>query len=150
MSRVTKIFLLYSKLLLYKGKVIEQLRYLYLNKVGKVVFSTVVIRLNNIQAISKLTEFLINFGLNYIKAVDYNICYLVLNKYLIIKYKAENKDSKLITITDKIITAAACYGTYGLVVMVKGRHEGIQRRCSHRNIVVAEGVLKIVPYITKC
>ena len=66
-----------------------------------------VIKLDNTQAISKLAEFLINPGLNYIKAMDYNICYLMSNKYLTIKYKAENKDSKLITITDKIFTAAA-------------------------------------------
>ena len=34
------------------------------------------------------------------------------NKYLIIKYKAENKDDKLITVTNKIFTAAtnASYG----------------------------------------
>ena len=41
------------------------------------------------------------------KAVDYNIYYLVLNKYLTIEYKAENKNSKLIAVTDKIFTAAA-------------------------------------------
>ena len=74
---------------------------------GKVVFSIVVIRPNNIQAISKLTEFLINPGPNYLKAVDHNIYYLVLNKYLIIEYKAENDDGKLITVTDKVFTAAA-------------------------------------------
>ena len=39
--------------------------------------------------------------------MDHNIYYLVLNKYLVIKYKAENKNSKLITIIDKIFTAAA-------------------------------------------
>ena len=43
-----------------------------------------------------------------------------------------------------------CYGTYGLVVTVRGRHKGIQMRCSHRSIIVAEKVLKIIPYITKC
>ena len=44
--------------------------------------------------------------------MDYNIYYLVLNKYLIIEYKAENKNSKLITVTDKIFTvvADASYG----------------------------------------
>ena len=40
------------------------------------------------------------------KVVDHNICYLVLNKYLAIKYKAENKNSKLITVMDKIFTVA--------------------------------------------
>ena len=39
--------------------------------------------------------------------MDYNIYYLVSNKYLTIKYKAENKDSKLITIINKIFAAAA-------------------------------------------
>ena len=41
------------------------------------------------------------------KIVDYNICYLVLNKYLTIEYKAENKNNKFIAVTDKIFTAAA-------------------------------------------
>ena len=41
------------------------------------------------------------------KAVNYNICYLVSNKYLAIKYKAKNKDSKLIAVIDKIFTVAA-------------------------------------------
>ena len=68
------------------------------------VFPAVVIRPDNIKAISKLTEFLVNSNLNYIKIMDYNIYYLVLNKYLAIKYKAENKDSKLITVTDKVFT----------------------------------------------
>ena len=36
--------------------------------------------------------------------MDHNIYYLVLKKYLAIKYKAENKNSKLIIITDKIFT----------------------------------------------
>ena len=71
------------------------------------VFPTVIIKLDNIQAISKLAEFLVNFGSNYIKAVDYNIYYLVSNKYLAIKYKAENKNSKLITVTNKIFNVAA-------------------------------------------
>ena len=70
------------------------------------VFSTVIIRLNNAQTISKLTEFLINLGLNYIKTVDHNIYYLVSNKYLTIKYKAENKNSELITVINKIFTVA--------------------------------------------
>ena len=76
------------------------------------VFFTVIMRLNNIQAISKLIKFLVNPGPNYPKAVDHNIYYLVSNKYLTIKYKAKNKDSKLITITDKIFTATtdASYG----------------------------------------
>ena len=74
---------------------------------GKVVFSTVVIRPDNTQAVSKLAEFLVNLGPNHLKAINYNIYYLVLNKYLVIKYKAENKDSKLITIIYKIFTAAA-------------------------------------------
>ena len=104
---VIKLFLLYSELLLYKGKATEQLRYLYSKKVGKVVFPVVIIRPDNIQAISKLTEFLINPGPNHLKAVDHNIYYLVSNKYLTIEYKAENKNSKLITITDKIFTTAA-------------------------------------------
>ena len=39
--------------------------------------------------------------------MDHNIYYLVSNKYLTIEYKAENKNGKLITITDKIFTAAA-------------------------------------------
>ena len=69
------------------------------------VFPIVIIRLNNTQAASKLAEFLINSDPNYIKAVDYNICYLVSNKYLVIEYKAENKNSKLIAVTDKIFTA---------------------------------------------
>ena len=71
------------------------------------MFSAVIIRPDNIQAISKLTEFLVNLGLNYLKAVDHNIYYLVSNKYLVIEYKAENKNSKLITVMDKIFTAAA-------------------------------------------
>ena len=66
-----------------------------------------VIRPNNTQAISKLTKFLINLGPDYLKAVDHNIYYLVSNKYLIIEYKAENKDGKLIIIMDKVFTAAA-------------------------------------------
>ena len=104
--RVTKTPLLYGELFPYKGEAIEQLRHLYSKKVGKVVFPTVITRPDNAQAISKLTEFLINPDLNHIKAINYNICYLVLNKYLTIKYKAENEDSKLITIMDKIFTAA--------------------------------------------
>ena len=71
------------------------------------MFSTVIIRLDNIQAINKLAEFLVNPGLNHMKAVDHNIYYLVLNKYLAIEYKAENKDSKLIAVINKIFTAAA-------------------------------------------
>ena len=71
------------------------------------IFPVVVIRLNNTQAISKLIKFLINSGLNYIKAMDHNVYYLVSNKYLTIKYKAENKNSKLIIVTDKIFTIAA-------------------------------------------
>ena len=54
------------------------------------VFSTVIIRLDNTQAISKLAKFLIIPGLNHMKAVDYNIYYLVSNKYLTIKFKTEN------------------------------------------------------------
>ena len=46
----------------------------------------------------------INLGPNYLKVVDHNIYYLVLNKYLTIKYKAENKNGKLITIMNKIFT----------------------------------------------
>ena len=76
-----------------------------MKKVGKVIFSTIIIRLDNIQATSKLTEFLINLDPNYLKAMDYNICYLVSNKYLVIEYKVENKNSKLITIIDKVFTA---------------------------------------------
>ena len=106
MSKIIKIPLLYRKLLLYKGEVTEQLQYFYLKKVGKVVFPIVVMRPDNTQTISKLAEFLINPNLNYLKVVDYNIYYLVLNKYLIIEYKAENKNSKLITVTNKIFTAA--------------------------------------------
>ena len=105
--RVTKISLLYRELLPYKNKATEQLRYLYSKKVGKVVFPTIVIRPDNTQAISKLAEFLVNSNLNYIKAIDYNIYYLVSNKYLIIEYKAKNKNSKLIIITNKIFTVAA-------------------------------------------
>ena len=71
------------------------------------IFSAVVTKLDNIQAISKLIKSLINLGLNHIKAVDYNIYYLVSNKYLTIKYKAENKDGELITVMDKIFTIAA-------------------------------------------
>ena len=74
---------------------------------GKVIFPTVIIRPDNTQAISKLTKFLINPSPNYIKAVDHNIYYLVSNKYLAIKYKAKNKNNKLITVTNKIFTAAA-------------------------------------------
>ena len=73
---------------------------------GKVVFSTVIIRLDNIQAVSKLVEFLINPDPNYMKVMDYNICYLVSNKYLAIEYKAENKDNKLIAVINKVFTAA--------------------------------------------
>ena len=68
------------------------------------MFPTVIMRPDNIQAISKLAEFLINLNPNHIKAVNYNIYYLVSNKYLVIKFKAENKDSKLIAVTDKIFT----------------------------------------------
>ena len=71
------------------------------------MFPIVITRPNNAQATSKLAEFLINLSPNYLKAINYNIYYLVLNKYLAIKYKAENKNSKLITITDKIFTVAA-------------------------------------------
>ena len=106
-SKVTKIPLPYSELLPYKGKVIEQLRHLYSKKVGKVIFPTVIIRPNNVQAISKLVEFLINPGPNHLKAVNHNIYYLVSNKYLAIKYKAENKNSKLIAVINKIFTVAA-------------------------------------------
>ena len=76
------------------------------------VFPIVVIRPDNVQAISKLAEFLINPSSNHIKAVDHNIYYLVSNKYLAIKYKVENKNSKLITVINKIFTAAtnASYG----------------------------------------
>ena len=74
---------------------------------GKVIFPTVIIRPNNTQTISKLTEFLINPNSNYIKVINHNIYYLVLNKYLTIEYKAKNKNNKLITVTDKIFTAAA-------------------------------------------
>ena len=105
-SEVIKIFLLYGELLLYKDKAIEQLRHLYSKKVGKVVFPAVVMRLDNTQAISKLAEFLVNPGPNHIKVVDHNIYYLVSNKYLAIKYKAENEDGELITVTDKIFTIA--------------------------------------------
>ena len=38
--------------------------------------------------------------------MDHNICYLESNKYLAIKYKAENKDSKLIAVTNNIFTVA--------------------------------------------
>ena len=69
------------------------------------VFFIVIIKPNNIQAISKLAEFLINLRLNYLKAINYNIYYLVLNKYLTIKYKTKNKNSELITIINKIFTA---------------------------------------------
>ena len=71
------------------------------------MFPTVIMRPDNTQTISKLTEFLINSGPNHLKTVDHNIHYLVLNKYLTIKYKAENKNSKLIAVTDKIFTATA-------------------------------------------
>ena len=71
------------------------------------VFPAVVIRPDNAQAISKLAGFLINLGLNHLKIIDHNIYYLVLNKYLTIEYKAKNKNSELITITDKLFTIAA-------------------------------------------
>ena len=74
---------------------------------GKVIFSAVIIRPDNTQTISKLAEFLINSGSNHIKVMDYNIYYLVSNKYLIIEFKAENKNGKLIAVTDKIFTTAA-------------------------------------------
>ena len=74
---------------------------------GKVVFPAVVIRPDNTQAISKLIKFLINLSLNHLKTMDYNIYYLVLIKYLTIKFKVENEDSKLIAVTDKIFTVAA-------------------------------------------
>ena len=105
-SEVIKIPFLYKELLPYKDKATEQLRHLYLKKVGKVVFLIVIIRLDNTQAVSKLVEFLVNLGPNYLKAVDYNIYYLMLNKYLAIEYKAENKNSKLITVINKIFTVA--------------------------------------------
>ena len=103
---ITKIPLLYRELLPYNSKAIEQIRHLYLKKVRKVVFSIIIMRPDNAQAISKLIKFLINLGPNYLKALDHNIYYLVLNKYLTIKDKAENKDSELITIMDKIFTVA--------------------------------------------
>ena len=105
--KVTKIFFLYGELLPYKDKVIKQLQHLYSKKVGKVVFPAVITRLDNTQAISKFIEFLVNLGPNYLKTMDYNIYYLVLNKYLTIKYKAENKDGELITIINKVFTVAA-------------------------------------------
>ena len=71
------------------------------------MFSAVIIRSDNTQTISKLAEFLINSGPNYIKVVNHNIYYLVLNKYLAIKYIAENKNGEFIIVTDKIFTAAA-------------------------------------------
>ena len=71
------------------------------------VFPAVIIRPDNTQATSKLTEFLINPNPNYIKVVNDNIYYLVSNKYLTIKFKVENKDDKLIAVTNKIFTAAA-------------------------------------------
>ena len=71
------------------------------------MFPTVILKPDNTQAISKLAEFLINLGSNYLKVVNHNIYYLVSNKYLAIEYKTENKNSKLITITDKIFTVAA-------------------------------------------
>ena len=76
------------------------------------MFPIIVIKSDNIQAISKLAEFLINLGPNYLKTVDHNIYYLVLNKYLIIEYKAENKNYKLIIVINKIFTTAtdASYG----------------------------------------
>ena len=105
--KIIKIFFLYGELLPYNSKATEQIRHLYSKIVGKVVFSTVIIRLNNTQATSKLTESLINPNLNYMKAINYNIYYLVLNKYLTIKFQTENKDGELITVTDKVFTAAA-------------------------------------------
>ena len=39
--------------------------------------------------------------------MDYIIYYLVSNKYLAIEYKADNKNSKLIAVTNKIFTVAA-------------------------------------------
>ena len=71
------------------------------------VFPAVIMKSDNTQTASKLAEFLINLGLNYLKTINHNIYYLVLNKYLTIKYKAENDDSELITVTDKVFTAAA-------------------------------------------
>ena len=71
------------------------------------MFSTVIIRPDNTQAISKLLKFLVNPGPNYMKVVDHNIYYLVSNKYLIIKYKVENKDGELITVINKVFTIAA-------------------------------------------
>ena len=71
------------------------------------VFPTVIIRPDNTQATNKLAEFLINPNPNHIKAVDYNIYYLVSNKYLTIEYKTENKNSELITIINKVFTVAA-------------------------------------------
>ena len=103
---VIKIFLLYRELIPYNNKATEQIRYLYLKKVRKVVFPTVIIRPGNTQTISKLVEFLVNLGLNYLNAVDHNIYYLVLNKYLTIKYKVENKNNKLITVINKVFTTA--------------------------------------------
>ena len=70
------------------------------------VFPIVVTRPDNTQAISKLAEFLINLGPSYLKVMDHNTYYLVLNKYLTIKYKAKNKNSELITVINKIFTIA--------------------------------------------
>ena len=39
--------------------------------------------------------------------MDHNIYYLVSNKYLTIEYKAENKNDKLIIITNKKFTVGA-------------------------------------------
>ena len=105
--KVTKIFLLYGELFPYKDKAIKQLQHLYSKKVRKIIFPIVIIRLDNTQTISKFTEFLVNSSSNYIKAINHNIYYLVLSKYLVIKYKTKNKNSKLIIITDKIFITAA-------------------------------------------
>ena len=71
------------------------------------MFPIVIIRPDNTQVISKFTEFLVNPISNHIKAVNYNIYYLVSNKYLIIEFKVKNKDGKLIAVTDKVFIVAA-------------------------------------------
>ena len=94
------------------------------------VFPTVVMRPDNAQAISKLIKFLINLGPNHLKAMDYNIYYLVLNKYLTIKYKAENKNSKLMSCAPHSHMVASYHGGRDL-----GLHSSLNTDYSDHSVI---------------
>ena len=157
--KIIKISLSYGELLPFKNKVIEQLRHLYLKKVGKVVFPTVIMRPNNTHTISKLAEFLINLSLNYLKVIDHNIYYLVLNKYLAIEYKVKNEDNKLIAIMDKVFTVATnvSYGNHPdrrsrkghIFKLFKGIINWLSRKQLTVIILITEAELLSITHIAK-